>query len=70
MTQFFLVFSKEKDQYYIKTLGSYHLYRIIPRKEGYSDKEFEQDAIRNFDGFIKREQILKDAIIIKSDFIF
>lgn len=69
MTKFFLVYQKEKDQYHISTMGLGYRYQHIYRKPEMSDDEFKQEAIRQFDAFVAKEQIIEGEII-KTGYVF
>lgn len=69
MTQFFLVFSKSEDKYFIKCVGSAYKSFVIYR-DGRTDEEFWLHAKKEFDDYIERNQILKDGQIVKMASIF
>lgn len=68
MTQYFLGYQKEKDEYLITTIGTGSRFQRIIRK-GMTDDEFKQEAIRQFDKLISEDQIA-DFEVIKTHFIF
>jgi len=69
MTQIFLVFVPEKDEYAIRSIGLGHLYTRIIRPEGMDDEKFKELAISKFDDYIKKEQILNGEVI-KTGYIY
>lgn len=69
MTQVFLVFFKEKDEYAIQTIGMGHRLIRIPRPAGATDEEFKTSATSVFFDFIKKEQVAVGEII-ESGYIF
>jgi hypothetical protein len=69
MTQFFLLYFKDRDEYAIRTMGLGHRYVKIPRKEGMSDDEFKTEAIRQFDKYVANDQVI-EADVIKTSYVF
>lgn len=70
MTQVFLVFVPSTDVYIIKSVGMGSIRQVVYRGEGMNDEQFKEKAEGQFDKYISDNQILVDAKIIKSTYIF
>jgi hypothetical protein len=69
MTQFFLVYNKERDEYLIRTIGLGHRFQVIKRKEDMTDEQFKEEAIRQFDTMVSQDQIISGELV-KTDYVF
>lgn len=70
MTQVFLIFVPSQDVYIIKSVGINTIRRVVYRDEGMTDEKFKEKAESQFDKYITDNQILTDALIVKSTYIF
>lgn len=69
MTQVFLIYLKEKDEYIIKTIGLGYRVVRIPRPDDITDEGFKTSALATFYRFIEKEQIIEGEII-RTEYIF